>query len=75
LKNFFESLWIEANHHLVVNNDSRSRAAVVFLYQLPHGGVVVRDVANFKFDSSLREESLSNVARRSAWLAVHHYLF
>jgi hypothetical protein len=48
---------------------------VVFLYQLPHGGVVVRDVANFKFDSSLREESLSNVARRSAWLAVHHYLF
>jgi hypothetical protein len=66
-----ESLRIEANHHLVTNNDSGSRAALVLLNHLSHRGKVIRNIANFEFDSSLREESLSYMAGRSTRLAVY----
>jgi len=64
-------LGIEANHHLVANNDCRSRTALVFLHQLAHGGKIAGYVAHFEIDSSLREESLRNMAGRSARLAEY----
>jgi hypothetical protein len=74
LKYLFESLRIEANHHLVANNDCRSRTALILAHQFPYGGIVAGDVAHFEINSSLREEGLSNTARRSTWLAEHNHL-
>ena len=69
MKNLFESLGIEANHHLVTNDDGGSRTALILLYQLTDGGIVAGNIAHFEVDSSPREEGLGNPARRSTWLA------
>ena len=74
LKYLLESLRIEANHHLVANNDCRSGTALIFPDQISDSRVVARNVSYFKIDSSLREEGLSNTARRSTWLAEHNHL-
>jgi hypothetical protein len=73
LKHLLESLRIEANHHLFANDDCRSGTALVLLYQFPHGGKITGYVSHLKLNSSLREEGLSNLARRSAWLAEYHH--
>ena len=73
LKDLLESLWIEANHHLVANDDCRSRTALILPHEFPHSGIVVGNVANFEIDSSLREEGLRNLARRSTRLTKHNY--
>ena len=73
LKDLLESLWIETNHHLVANDDCRSRTALILAHQFPYGGIVTGDIADFEIDSSLREEGLSNLARRSTWLTKHDY--
>jgi hypothetical protein len=62
-------LGIEANHHLVTNDDGGSRTALILLYQFTDGGIVAGNVAHFKVDSSLREEGLGDPARRSPGLA------
>jgi hypothetical protein len=74
LKYLLESVRVEANHHLVADNDCRSRTALILAHQLPYCGIVAGDVAHFEIDSSLREEGLSNTARRSTWLAEHNHL-
>jgi hypothetical protein len=71
LKHLFQSLQVEANHHLFANDNCRGRVTLVFLDQFPHGREVGGNIADFKVDSSLREEGLRDAARRSAGLAKH----
>jgi hypothetical protein len=47
---------------------------LILAHQLPYCGIVAGDVTHFEIDSSLREEGLSNTARRSTWLAEHNHL-
>ena len=67
-KYLFEPSWVESDHHLVANDNGRGRAALVFSYQLAHGTLVSAYVANFKIDSSRREEGRGSLARRSSRL-------
>ena len=46
---------------------------MILAHQFPYGGIVAGDVAHFEINSSLREEGLSNLARRSTWLTKHDY--
>jgi len=67
-KYLFEPSWVEPDHHLVANDDGRGRAALVFSYQVAHRTLVSAYVANFKIDSSRREEGRGSLARRSSRL-------
>jgi hypothetical protein len=69
LKHLLESLRIEANHHLVANNDGRSGTALVLGYQFPYSRKITGYVSHLKLNSSLREEGLGNMAWRSTGLA------
>ena len=71
LKHLLQPLRVESNHHLLANDNCRSRAALVRLDQFSHGREISRNVADLKVNSSLREEGLSNAAGRSAWLTEY----
>ena len=75
LKKLFESLRIEANHHLFADHDCRGRTAVVLRHQFADRRIIRRDIPQFKIDSPLREEGLSNAAGRSAWLTEYDYFW
>jgi hypothetical protein len=73
-KHLVQTFGIEADHHLAVHNNGGSGAAVVFADQLKNGLLVYAYVLDFKLDTFLRKVALCPGARRSAGLAVDHYL-
>jgi hypothetical protein len=69
-----DELWIKPDQNLVSDHKGRRGTAVVSSDQLKNRCLVAADVLIGKLDSSLREEGLHCLARRSAGLAEDYHL-
>jgi hypothetical protein len=74
-KHFFQSLGIEANHHLAANNNGGSGAAVVRPRQFKNRLLVNTDILNIKSNASRREEGFRRITGRSTGLAENYDFF
>jgi hypothetical protein len=69
-----DTLWVKPDQYLVSDHYGRRGTAVISSDQLKYGYLVLTDVSFRKLDSSLREESLHCLARRSTGLAEDYHL-
>jgi hypothetical protein len=72
---FVQLLGIEADHHLIANNQRRCRAALVLANQIIHRLRIAGYITIFKLDTSRREVGLCRAARRSTRLREDDDLF
>jgi hypothetical protein len=72
-KKLVETFGVESNHHLIINDESGSGTAAIFVNQIVDGLLVAADVAFFECDTPIQEVGLNEAARRSTRLGKEDY--